>query len=101
MRRAMFDEDMRAVTREAGEDVTIGGRTVKAVVGELEEAIALELAGVLPETTASFTFRRADLAAMPKAQDKLVYGGKTYRVLVPAKVPQGGSVRVECGAETA
>jgi hypothetical protein len=97
----MFDEDMRAVSREVGEDVTIGGRTVKAVVGEIDEGIAQELAGYLPETTASFTFRRADLAAIPKAQDKLVYGGKTYRVLIPAQIPHGGSVRVDCGAEGA
>ena len=101
MRRGMFDEDMRAVSREAGEDVTVGGRTVKAIVGEIDEGIAQELAGYLPDTTASFTFRRADLASVPKAQDKVVYNGKTYRVLIPATIPHGGSVRLDCGAESA
>jgi hypothetical protein len=101
MRRGMFDEDMRAVSREVGEDVTIGGRTVKAVVGEIDEAVALELSGYLPNTTASFTFRLADLAAVPKAQDRLVHDGIAYRVLVPSKTPHGGAVVVNCGAESA
>ena len=98
MRKGMFDEDMRAVSREVGEDVTVGGRTIKAVVGEIDEGIALELEGYLPATTASFTFRRADLAYVPKAQDKVIYGDKTFRVLVPAQIPHGGVVRLDCGA---
>ena len=101
MRKGMFDEDMRAVSRDVGEDVTVGGRTIKAVVGEIDEGIALELAGYLPDTTASFTFRRADLAAVPKAQDKVIYNGKTYRVLIPATIPHGGSVRLDCCAADA
>ena len=102
MRPGMFDEDLRIVTREIGEPVTIGQRELVAVVGEIEEGIAQELAGYLPDVTASFTFRAADLNGdVPKAQDKIVYKGKTYRILVPAKSPHGVAIRFECGADGA
>lgn len=102
MRKAMFDEDMRSVLGEVGEPVAVNGKNLKAVVGEIEEGIAQELAGYLPETTASFTFRRKDLGAnLPKAQDKIIYNGTVYRILIPATIPGGGSVRFECGAVTA
>jgi hypothetical protein len=102
MRKAMFDEDMKTVMGEVGEPVTVNGKTLKAVVGDIEEGIAQELAGYLPETTASFTFRRSDFkGVLPKAQDKIIYNGTVYRILVPAIVPGGGSVRYECGAATA
>jgi len=101
MRKLMFSEDMAAVLRETGEEVTIAGKAVSAVVGEIDEAIALELDGYLPQTTASFTLRADDLDSVPKSQDKVIYNGRTYRVLVPATIPHGGSVRLDCGAETA
>ena len=102
LRAGMFDDDMLAVLDDLGEDVTIGGGVLKAVVGEISEGVSLMLEGYLPDVTASFTFRRTDFnGVLPAAQSTLVYDGITYRVLVPVKTPQGGSIVLECGAETA
>jgi len=93
----MFDEDVRAVQGDLGEDVDWKGGTFEAVVGEISEAAALRLEGYDLDTSVSFTFRRSDFEdGLPSSGDRMIYDGTSYMVGTVEKVPGKGSVVVNC-----
>ena len=97
IRRKMFDEDMKVVQSDLGEDVDWNGGTYAAVVGDLSEGAELELAGYDPDTSLSFTFRRADFKeGLPASGDRMIYDGTSYMVGSVTKHPGGGSIAVNC-----
>ncbi len=88
--------DFRRIHGELPAQVSLGGQTLDALVGENDLAETLEAGGFLPERSLTVKLLKADLKAQPQPGQKLTCDGRNYRISSVSSKPSLPFINLEC-----